>query len=302
LAVASDKSLEALTKEEITARLISYQQFMSKYIVDAHQQKVEAVREAQLAIAKKYEDKLLLLAAAGGVQVETTAEVGLYQERSATVSAAAAAGKSRWGDMENARAAETIGVNGATASASISTPVPVVAPTLSLYDQRNARVAAAAKVGKSRWMSKENERAFQMASALPSIAAVPAKVVEEADHGLRADGGVAGPTLAQRLNFGEQLLKSSGAVVSAPTSGGVSLYDKRNANVAAAAQMGKSRWGNMENDRAFQLASSLPVLGGSSSATPPEVEEADHGLRAGGDVGGPTLAQRVNLGASLLRP
>ena len=144
----------------------------------------------------------------------------------------------------------------------------------------------------------ENDRALQMASALPSISAVDAKVVEDADHGLRADGGVAGPTLADRLNFGEQLLKSIGGA------GGVSLYDKRNANVAAAAKAGKSRWGNMENDRAFEMASSLPAFGGSSSPVPvpQEVEEADHGLRADGGVGGATLAQRVNLGASLLGP
>ena len=32
----------------------------------------------------------------------------------------------------------------------------------------------------------------------------------------------------------------------------------------------------------------------------PEVEAADHGLRADGGVGGPSLAERVNLGASLL--
>jgi hypothetical protein len=390
LAVSSNNNLETLTKEEITAKLISYQQFMAKYIVEAHQQKVEAVREAQLAIAKKYEDKLLLLTAASGAPVETTAEAGLYQERSANVSAAAAAGKSRWGDMENARAAEAIGVNGATASVSsvAPVPVPVPAPTLSLYDKRNAKIAAAAKVGKSRWSSEENERAFEMASALPSIApvsangatapalisvtaavggvslfdkrninvaaaakagksrwgnmendralqmasslpavggsssavppavgqtdhglraAVSAKVVEEADHGLRADGGVAGPTLAERLNAGEQLMKSNGATAPALISvtaavGGVSLYDKRNVNVAAAFKAGKSRWGDMENDRALQMASSLPAFGGSSSAVPAEVEEADHGLRADGGVGGATLAQRVNLGASLLGP
>lgn len=292
-----------MTKEEITAKLISYQQFMAKYIVGAHQQKVEAVRLAQLAVANKYEEKLNLLTAAGGAQVDTKAEAGLYQERSAKVSAAATAGKSRWSDMENARAAETIGVNGATASISSSAPVPVPAPALSLYDKRNVRIAAAAKVQKSRWGSKENERVFQMASGLPSTATVSAKVVEKADHGLRADGGVGGPSLAERVNFGEQFLKSNGAAVSALTSAaaGGSLYDKRNANVIAAAKVGKSRWGSMENDRAFEKAS-LYALGGSSAVVPPEVEEADHGLRSGGDVGGPTLAQRVNLGASLLGP
>jgi len=32
----------------------------------------------------------------------------------------------------------------------------------------------------------------------------------------------------------------------------------------------------------------------------PEIEAADHGLQADGGVGGPSLAERVNLGAELL--
>ena len=32
---------------------------------------------------------------------------------------------------------------------------------------------------------------------------------------------------------------------------------------------------------------------------PPEVEAADHGLRNDGGVGGPSLAERVNLGSKL---
>ena len=33
----------------------------------------------------------------------------------------------------------------------------------------------------------------------------------------------------------------------------------------------------------------------------PEIKAADHGLRADGGVGGPSLADRVNLGAKLLQ-
>ena len=77
------------------------------------------------------------------------------------------------------------------------------------------------------------------------------------------------------------------------------LYDLRNARISAAAKAGKSRWGNMEVAKAESQA--IAVLNvGSKSVDPVVVEKADHGLRADGGVGGPSLADRVNLGAQLL--
>ena len=64
----------------------------------------------------------------------------------------------------------------------------------------------------------------------------------------------------------------------------------------------------LENERAASLSSNALPSGAPTAAAavavavPPEVEAADHGLRADGGVGGPSLAQRVNLGASLLGP
>ena len=58
----------------------------------------------------------------------------------------------------------------------------------------------------------------------------------------------------------------------------------------------------MEIAKVTELAASLPAASAPAAPVPvpPEVEEADHGLRADGGVGGPSLAQRVNLGAALL--
>jgi hypothetical protein len=72
--------------------------------------------------------------------------------------------------------------------------------------------------------------------------------------------------------------------------------------VSAAGKAGKSRWGEQEVQKSIQLAgnalpSAAPKVQIAASA---EVEAADHGLRADGGVGGPSLAERVNLGASLL--
>ena len=64
--------------------------------------------------------------------------------------------------------------------------------------------------------------------------------------------------------------------------------------LVAAAAAGKSRWGDLEVQMAQQKA------GASSTAVSEAVMEADHGLRADGGVSGPSLADRVNLGAQIL--
>ena len=113
-----------------------------------------------------------------------------------------------------------------------------------------------------------------------------------ADHGLSADGGVGGPSLAERIAQGTSISFADLATVASSP-----IYDKRNAMVAAAGVAGKSRWGDAEIGRATELAGNAIASGADVIA---EVEAADHGLRADGGVGGPSLSERVNLGALLL--
>jgi hypothetical protein len=174
------------------------------------------------------------------------------------------------------------------------------ASTPSWYDKRNAR----------RWGTMEIQKARvrvrgEMATALPAAtgAAAPASVsaeVEAADHGLRNDGGVGGPSLAQQISMGAHLRGGSAApVASAPMASAStpSWYAKRNAR----------RWGTMEIQKARvrvrgEMATALPAANEAAApaSVSAEVEAADHGLRNDGGVGGPSLADRVNLGASLL--
>ena len=325
-----------MSKVELAGQLVTYQQFMSKYIVKAAEEKRRAVLAAEAAITAKYEQKLKLYQKAPPPPPASPA-TKLYEGRNANVAAAAKAGKSRWGDMEVAKsggvssnAVNGVQVNGATVPATTVQKDPASITILSgsnLYYSRNQMVAAAAAAGKSRWGEAEVKKATKAAAegpgalppsapATPTVTSPPpapkitvTPEIEAADHGLRNDGGVGGPSLAERVNLG-QLLFSNDAASSttlAPAGSG-SLYDSRNARVAAAAAAGKSRWGSMENERAASLASNA-LPGSSASAVavaafpvPPEVAEADHGLRADGGVGGPSLAERVNLGANLLRP
>lgn len=252
------------SNKALTEKLAAYQKFMSDYIVKAQEEKYKAVKSAELAIVKKYEEKLLLLSGESSVSTPTESQPAAskeYVSRSAKLQAAAKAGKSRWGEGEVAKSANTlVGSVGATAKAPVASP------------------------------AKDDV----------SVIDIPPEVVA-ADHGLRADGGVGGLSLAERVALGAV---SSKAEPSAPIVTPMTLYQKRNARVSEAGKVGKSRWGQMEVDRATSLSIALlnssPANGASIAVDPQIVEEADHGLRADGGVGGPSLADRVNLGAQLL--
>lgn len=228
---------------------------MADYIIKAQEAKLAAVRAAEVATSKKYEEKLLLLG----------------------------------------------GATPPPAPAPAALPPAAAAPKL--FTDRNAHVVAAAKAGKSRWGDEEVAKAGGVSTAAappapakpPPPAAYPASTPPEvvaADHGLSADGGVGGPSLAERIAQGTSIsFANLSTVASSP------LYDKRNAMVAAAGVAGKSRWGDAEIGRATELAGNAIASGADVIA---EVEAADHGLRADGGVGGPSLSERVNLGALLL--
>lgn len=352
VAPSANLDIATMTKEDLANRLVTYQQFMAKYIVEAQEQKMKAIQAAEAKVEAKYADKLNLLtgsdsggpaatAAAVAATPTTTGDTKLFEGRSATVAAAAKAGKSRWGDAEVARAtAAALGavapaingakVNGATAPSTAKSSLPVIAHSGDssgrLYQKRNQMVAAAGAAGKSRWGEAEIQKATEEAAkgpSLPSSSASSAPAItitpeiEAADHGLRNDGGVGGPSLAERVNLGMAIVKGSSSSSLVAAKGSTSLYASRNARVAAAAAAGKSRWGEMENQRSATLVAAatgaLPSSSSSSSGggpavavlaepavVPAEVEAADHGLRADGGVGGPSLAQRVNLGVALL--
>ena len=130
---------------------------MEEYIVNAQNQKLLAVKEAELKAEKKFQDRLEQLLAASGVALPSsdaaeTQPVSLFQKRNMKVAAAGEAGKSRWGSLEVKKAAEL----------AKSQPAVVASSTVaesSLFDQRNARVVAAADAGKSRWGDMEVQKA-----------------------------------------------------------------------------------------------------------------------------------------------
>lgn len=162
---------------------------MSDYIVNAQNQKLLAVKEAEMKAEKKFQERLEKLLSASGValpssdvETEAVTELSLFQKRNLKVAAAGEAGKSRWGSLEVQKAAES------------AKSQPVVATTAaveesSIFDQRNARVVAAAAAGKSRWGDKEVQRANGGSAVVASPPPAPKPI-----------------TLEDRVNLGARLV------------------------------------------------------------------------------------------------
>lgn len=257
--------------EDLVSKLNAYQKFMSDYIVRAQEDKYKAVKEAEASVAQKYEAKMSLLlgATTPATTPATTTGNNIFDARNEKITAAGKAGKSRWGNME-VQKVSTGGVSSSTP------PTSIVAPTSSTTTTSTA------------------EPSFDSNNPPPEVIA--------ADHGLRADGGIGGLTLAERVALGASAASTS-TTTTAPSVN--PIFEKRNALVSAAGKAGKSRWGVMEIEKATNFAKTLPSSSSSSSnnnvvVDKPEVVAADHGLRADGGIGGPTLSERVNLGAMLL--
>ena len=257
-----DPNLAVMPQEYLVSLVQKYKHFVANYVADAQQQKAEAVKAAEEALTKKYEARLQALS--DGAAPEPT-------------------------ETPKAKDPKVVAPKVEPPAASAA---PAAIKSTDLYAKRNARVEAAAAAGKSRWGSMEIGRVAS------KNAESPASAVEAADHGLRNDGGVGGPTLAERVAMGAAAQDASNSEPSVPSSEPSvpsldirSLYTKRNARVVASAKVGKSRWGEMELEK---------IRGTAENLNDAEIAAADHGLRADGGVSGPSLAERVNLGAMLL--
>mmetsp|Transcript_16164 Transcript_16164/g.30546 ORF Transcript_16164/g.30546 Transcript_16164/m.30546 type:complete len:418 (+) Transcript_16164:181-1434(+) len=276
--LSSEKDLAAAMQEieALTQKVNMYQKFIADYVIKAQAEKDKAVKEAELALEKKYQEKLnaFLLNPSSGMDSSSGSsgsdndETMLYRMRNAKITSAASAGISRWGNKELKRVGAT------------------VLPHTKTIPMSSTNASVATESGSS--------------------------VIEEADHGMRADGGVGGPSLADRVVNGASAV-STGASASSPSSSTGSLYEERNAKIAKAASSGIStRWGNKEVAKvmdnvvsngvpAASIATSSSSSSATSSSSSAQVEAANHGMRADGGVGGPSLAERVNLGATMLK-
>jgi len=232
--------------EELKKQLLQYQQFMSKYIISAQEDKYRAVKEAE----NKYKQKLLALSPSSSTPASTSSATTvpatislsesskLYQDRSAKV--AAAGTKSRWGDAEVQK----------SKSVASAAPAPSVVNVLE-------------KVAPSR----------------PVIEASPQIIA--ADHGIRRDGDL---SLAERVILGSKASEGKPQSSSSPASSLANVssnYVKRNQKLINAGKANKSnRWGDQEIVRVSSWMEQVPQASTPSVVVRGEVDSVSVNIGA----------------------
>lgn len=302
---------------EEDAKITAYQTFIANYIVKAQEEKLRAVKAAEVAMEKKYKERLLVLTAAADIKdspAPAAPQISdsqlLYFQRAQNLKDAAAVGKSRWGAAEiekisklntgaittkEIRQESSVSVAPATSATGGLTladrlklgannvpAAPLSTASLataetSLYDKRNARVVESGE--KSRW----GEAEISKLKNLPISAEVKSTSETRITNTNRVNIGAA---IANGLHLGAKGEQAGNQpIVSAAA--GQSLYVMRNANIVESASAGKSRWGEAEINK----LKSLPIVAKGNSAS------AD--LNTKQSNVGASLADRIKLGASL---
>jgi hypothetical protein len=281
--LALGTDLESLSKEELIQKILQYQRFMADYVVKASQEKYNAVQATESLYKSKMSSLILAASAAAQSLSPPTSPAVPSSNRWASAEMQRVASGNQIGRME-------------------------VSGTRILSQQTQPLVTGVATMANGAMFGD-------------SISAIPPEVVE-ADHGLRSNDNVGGPTLAERVLLGANAIPAQSSTVNigaqlvaeTAAAGSSLLYQQRTSKVIEAGMQG--RWSSAELHR---LNSRLGILQGPSSAasltkTPHPmisslvaaaerveliVEEADHGMRADGGVAGPTLSERVLQGATL---
>lgn len=239
----SGSSIVAVTKpaeesaEEMQTKLVAYQNFITQYIVKAQEEKYKAIKAAEETISKKYEAKLngFMLEAADSSSLalsDKSFESDLYKKRNAKVATSAEAGKSRWDAKELQR---------------VSSAPKVMKETQKKASTKKPLAPSA--------VAESIDVDVNDASGIVDVPTPPEVIA--ADHGLRADGGVGGLTLAERVAQGADASATYSVVSNEGTEASsdikpLPVVDARNAMITAAAKAGKqSRWGAKEEMKAI---------------------------------------------------
>eukprot|EP00934_Nitzschia_sp_Nitz4_P004488 Nitzschia sp. Nitz4//scaffold50_size126154//88557//90662//NITZ4_003694-RA/size126154-augustus-gene-0.9-mRNA-1//1//CDS//3329553725//4478//frame0 len=304
LVSVSGMSIEDMSKDQIVERLLSYQQFMAKYIVDSQEQKAQAVQAAQQSLKQQFASKLALLANDNVVMTtpatsDSTGASSLFQQRNAMVVASASAGMSRWGDMEIAKAALAAGkpvppaqpakvvtnavdvTSSPVAAAASSKPVGSFVNFGASLVQGQGQAAsapspapAAAKGGPVSGFVNFGAQLVGAAPVTPASKPAAASAPPTNDRFAARNSMVVAAANAGKSRWGDMEIEKakSGSTTSSSTSGAVEAstssnprFDARNAMVVAAANAGKSRWGDMEIEKAKSMASSSGSTAASSN-------------------------------------
>lgn len=203
--------------EDLATKLAAYQKFMADYVVRAQEQKLLAMKEVKAATIKSCEEKYLRLNGA----VPPNNDVPKLESKE-------------------------------------KSPKPVKEPTEKLKKNIvEGKAKAAEKAPKKIVEEKVKKPVIDDVKTVTSILNEIPKEIIDADHGLRSDGGVGGPTLTERVLLGASLGGNDAAV---KAEGENDVYMKRNEHIVKSGKAGKSRWGDMEIARCAEFVKD-PVAG-----------------------------------------
>ena len=263
------------TNQMMQRKLADYQSFVSAYVVNAQEEKVRAVREAEKKVHEFYRAKG---AAAGAAQPQLKPSEPKKVEEATKPEAKAAAAKPAAAPAKAAPAkAAPAKAPAAKKKPAKSIASPPNVPTLPKgeevpsFTKRNEKIKADGK--ESRWISAEVDKA------------------------------ASGSTKPQKVNMGPP-----------PESNGAAAGKETGATKQAAPPPPASASADPNVEVLSELATTISSLQAKiealqqSAAAPAtaqkemkiDVSEADHGMRNDGGVGGATLKERVNFGADLL--
>lgn len=221
--------------EDLATKLVAYQKFMADYVVRAQEQKLAAMKSVEAATIKKYEEKMLLLKKEASSIADTRKKESISSKKDSPSPPV-----KKPAETSEKKVAEAPKVEKPVAE--ISEKKVVEAPKV--------KKPAAEKSEKVVEPQKDKTTAVDSQKTVATILNDIPKEILDADHGLRSDGGVGGPTLTERVMLGASLGGNLNAVKEEVVD---EVYMKRNKHVVKAGKAGKSRWGDREIARCADL-------------------------------------------------
>lgn len=244
-------------------KLTAYQTFIANYVVKAQEEKYRAIKRAEAAVEKKYQEKLQLLLQQSSPTptiAPSTKEstIPLLDQGSSTTTAAAA-------DIQKSISTTRVNIGAAIAngeylgesvqkrvdqvvpSSSSTTSVGITTPShTKLFEIRSVKVLQMANAGQSRWGEAEIQKLKNTPSTTTTTSQQPPSISTKSTS--TSVDTFRPVTLEERLRLGAKLEPKISSISSLPTThlGKESLYSLRTAKVMESANAGKSRWGDAE--------------------------------------------------------
>ncbi len=243
-------------------KLTAYQTFIANYVVKAQEEKYRAIKRAEAAVEKKYQEKLQLLLQQSSPTptiAPSTKEstIPLLDQGSSTTTAAAAdIQKSVSTTRVNIGAAiangENLGesvqkrVDQVLSSSSTTSVGTTVLSHTKLFEIRSVKVLQMANAGQSRWGEAEIQKLKNTPSTTTTTSQQPPSISTKSNS--TSVDTFRPVTLEERLRLGAKLEPKISSTPSPPIThlGKESLYSLRTAKVMESANAGKSRWGDAE--------------------------------------------------------